>query len=217
MRSPRQSLSLATPPAAEPVTLAELKSWARVDDDSDDSTLSQLISAARQAAEEYLRRSLISQTWLLTLDLAGNSLAGELGDGIYDLPVTALYGDLPRRIDLPKGPTQSIASVVTYDLTNASWTYDPANYRLDKPGSRLILNHGAIWPASIRPSAGCEITYVAGYGDSSGSMPQAVRTGILIHAASLYEQRGMCEDAMEIPPGAKKLYSPYRIMGRFDG
>jgi hypothetical protein len=199
------------------VTLAELKSWARIDDDSDDSTLSQLISAARQAAEEYLRRSLISQVWLLTLDLSGNDLARGLGDGIYDLPVTALYGDLPRRIDLPKGPPQSITSVVTYDLTNAASTYDPANYRLDRAGSRLILNFGAIWPAGVRPGAGCEITYVAGYGDQPSSVPQAIRTGILIHAASLYEQRGMCDDAMEIPPGAKKLYSPYRIMGRLDG
>jgi hypothetical protein len=35
----------------------------------------------------------------------------------------------------------------------------------------------------------------------------------MIHAASLYEQRGQSADAMSIPPGARQLYSQYRLIG----
>ena len=206
----RQSLALVTAPASEPVTLVEAKAWARIDGDDEDDLITGLITSARQAAEEYLRRSLISQTWKLTLDLACSGLS-HLPEGVYDLPVSALYGDLPSTIPLPKGPVSAITSVVTYDLDNASSTFDSSNYRVDASGDRLILNYGAIWPSNIRPQSGCEITYVAGYGANASDVPRPIRTGILIHAASLYEQRGMCDDPL--PVAVQRQYANYRIMG----
>lgn len=204
-----RSLTLDTAPTSEPITLAEAKAWARIDGDDEDDLITGLITSARQAAEEYLRRSLITQTWKLTLDLSRNGL-NDLPAGHYDLPATALYGDLPCSIPLPKGPVSAISSVVTYDLNNASSVFASSNYRLDVAGDRLILNYGAIWPSSIRPQAGCEITYVAGYGDAT-AVPRPIRTGILIHVASLYEQRGMCEDPL--PVAAQRQYGQYRIVG----
>lgn len=208
----RSTLALVTPPASEPVSLPDARAWCRLDDDpTTNLTLAQLIAAARSAAEEYLRRSLVTQTWKLTLD-ASYSRGYDLPEGVYDLPVTALYGSLPNTIDLPRGPVSAITSVTTYDLANASSVYDPSNYRVDASGARLILNSGAVWPGSLRPQGGTEIVYVAGYGTAS-QVPQPIKTGILIHVASLYEQRGNCEDAMDLPPGSKQLYTPYRIMG----
>ncbi len=207
----RQSLALVSAPATEPVTLSEAKAWARIDGSDDDAIITALITAARQAAEQHLRRSLITQTWKLTLDLSCSRM-NDLPEGVYDLPMSALYGGLPQSIPLPKGPVSSITSVVTYDQNNTAATFDAANYRLDSSGERLLLNYGAMWPSSIRPQAGCEITYVAGYGNA-GAVPQPIKSGMLIHIASLYEQRGNCEDAMALPPGTKMLYQPYRIMG----
>ena len=83
---------------------------------TDDTLVTQLITAARMAAEEYLRRALITQTYKLTLDLSCSSLGAAWSEGVYDLPVTELYGGMPRTIELPKGPIQSITSVTTYDL-----------------------------------------------------------------------------------------------------
>lgn len=206
----RQSLALTAAPASEPVTLAEAKAWARLDADDDDATITALITAARQAAEQHLRRSLITQTWKLTLDLCTDRQ--QWWDGVQDGAITSLYGGLPQSIPLPKGPVSSITSVVTYDLNNTAATFDAANYRLDSSGERLLLNYGASWPSSIRPQAGCEISYVAGYG-AAGAVPQPIKSGMLIHIASMYEQRGNCEDAMDLPPGTKMLYQPYRIMG----
>ena len=206
----RPALTLVTPPASEPVTLAEAKAWARIDSTDEDAVLTSLIIAARSAAEEYLRRSLVTQTWKLTLDLPCGR--GDWFDGTYDLPVNSFDGELPRAFELPRGPVASVTSVTTYDSSNTSALFAPSNYRIDASGDRLILNYGAIWPANVRPQAGCEIVYTAGYG-TSASVPQPIKTGILIHVASLYEQRGQCADAMDLPPGAKQLYGQYRIMG----
>lgn len=207
----RRALTPVTPPVGEPVSLYEARAWARVSDDADDPLLAQLVTAARMAAEEYLRRSLLSQTWRLTLDLAYSGM-NDLPEGVYDLPVTALYGGLPQSFALPRGPVSAITSVTTYDLAGTGTVFAPANYRVDASGDRFILGYGALWPDSIRPQGGCEITYVAGYGNAA-AVPQPIKTGMMIHVATLFEQRGQCEDAMSLPPGTKQLYGQYRILG----
>jgi len=90
-RVARHTLTLATAPTVEPVSQDEAKAWAKIDTTSDDMIVAALITAARMAAEEYLRRSLITQTWKLTLDLASSLLNNQLPDGIYDLPISVLW------------------------------------------------------------------------------------------------------------------------------
>ena len=50
-------------PTSEPVTLAECKTWLRVDIADDDALLSALVTAARDAHELYCNRAYITQTW----------------------------------------------------------------------------------------------------------------------------------------------------------
>src|SRR4051812_18712350 len=102
----RRSLTLVTGPAADPVVLAEVKSQANIDGTDWDPLLASYVTAATKSAEEYLRRALITQTWKLTLDLSCSGLGDVLGEGTYDLPISALYGDLPRVIRLPRQPIQ---------------------------------------------------------------------------------------------------------------
>jgi hypothetical protein len=63
-------LTLVTPPTAEPVTLASLRAWLRVDDD--DTTQDQEILALGQAARRYLEQQIgkvfVSQKWQVTFD-----------------------------------------------------------------------------------------------------------------------------------------------------
>jgi hypothetical protein len=192
-------------PTSDVVSLAEVKSWMKVDITDDDELIQSLIVAAQEAAELYLRKALITQTWTLTIDLGANSLNNSLGDGIYDLPVTALYGDMPNEIDLPYKPIQSITSVVTYNTSNESATYASTNYFVDTASGRLILNDTAVWPSSLRNRVSAVVTYVAGYTNAS-SIPQSIRTAIMMHIQRMYDERIMCD----LPVACQSLLRQHR-------
>jgi hypothetical protein len=207
----RRTATLQVAPTTEPVTLDELKLWARIDSNDDDALLTSLIVSARQACENYTKRSFITQTWRMTLDLAGNSLDKLLGDGYYELPITALYGGLPTVIDLPRQPVQSITSITTFDLGNNATVYPSINYFLNADGARVLLNQGAVWPGNMRPIAACQIVYVTGYGNTAASVPQAIRDAIKGYAHHAYESRAMC-DCDSMPAKFKSMLKQYRLM-----
>ena len=167
----RRTVRVTTAPSLEPVTLAEVKSWAKVDSTDDDALLQELLTAARISAEEYTRRSFISQTLRLTLDLSGSGLDSALGEGVYELPHTELYGGLPRVIELPKPPAVSITSVTTYNTSGTSAAYASTNYYLNTHGNRLALYDTAVWPSPLRALGACEVVYV----DSGQSGPACHR------------------------------------------
>ncbi len=59
---PTFSVRLVTPPAEEPLSLAEAKQHLRVEHSADDSYLAGLIAAAREATEREARQRWVSQT-----------------------------------------------------------------------------------------------------------------------------------------------------------
>jgi len=59
---------LITPPASEPISLADAKAWLRLDDTSEDELISALITAARLTIEAACDRMLITRGWRFVLD-----------------------------------------------------------------------------------------------------------------------------------------------------
>ena len=57
------SLLLVSPPAEEPVSLADAKAFARIDTDAEDTLVATLIAAARLSVEVRTKRVLITQGW----------------------------------------------------------------------------------------------------------------------------------------------------------
>jgi hypothetical protein len=55
-------------PGEEPVSLAEVKAFARVDGTDEDALISALIAAARLHVESLTGRALVTQTWRLVLN-----------------------------------------------------------------------------------------------------------------------------------------------------
>ena len=213
-RIARSTVSLVTGPLKEPVTVSEAKEWAKIDDDDNNSTIDLLLSAVRWSAEQYMRRALVTQTLMLTLDLSRSLLNDQLQDGFYEMPISELYGGLSRTIELPMGSIQSITGVNTYALDNSVSAFASSNYFLDTAGKRLVLNIGCIWPVNLRQRAAVEITYVAGYGDDENSIPPPLKQGMLIHFADAYESRGQGGDSSSfIPERAMALYDQFRIRG----
>ena len=194
------SFSLATPPALEPVTLAEAKAHARIDTTTDDALISNLIIAARQWAERYTGRAFITQTWTLAIDML---LSGKQ------------WPDDANAINLPRAPLQSVTTVQYYDDSDAATLWATSNYFVDtsrEPG-RLVLRSGSTWPSPTRVAYSLIITYVAGYGPDGSSVPEPIKAAIRELVGHFYEHRGD-EDA---PPcfAAQALLNPYRV--RFTG
>jgi hypothetical protein len=204
----RRSVTITTPPASDPVTLDEAKAFAKVDGTDEDALITSLITAAATFAEQYLRRSLVSQTLKLTLDMGMSAAYRALPEGTFEIPLSAFYGGLPDVIELTRGPVQSVSSVVTYDTSNAPATFSTDNYRVDTAGGRVHLNETATWPSPLRQFAAAEITYVAGYGDTAASVPQPIRTGILTHVQRMYDARIVCD----LPDDCRMLLGAYRVM-----
>jgi hypothetical protein len=202
------SLTLNTAPTTEPVSVAELKLAARIDSSDEDPLLSGYISAARQQAEEYTRRAFITQRWKLTLDLPNSQFANVCDEGVYHLPITALSEPLPRVLRLPKPALLSVISITTYDLDNVGTVFSSSNYGVDTAGGRIFLNQDAYWPSNMRNIAAVEIIFSAGYGDSAGSVPAAIRNAIMMAAQRMYDSRIICD----LPAECIRLLQPYRVM-----
>lgn len=158
-----------TAPTAEPVSLAETKDHLRVDINDDDNLILGLIQAAREYAEEYLGRSLIQRTYRA------------------DLPYFA------DDIWLPRGPVVSIGSIKYWDTSSPSvqQTWAATNYQLYY--DVVKRTHGAAFESVYpRPDA-VQITYTAGYLDTSSpqaeNVPYALKAAMLLMVGDLYEHR----------------------------
>lgn len=104
-------LQLITPPAVEPLTLAEAKDYLYETGNGQDAVITRLIRTAREMAEQITRRALITQVWQLR------------GEGCLN------------RLALPRWPVQAVVSLVVDGVTVSASEYsllpgDDAQLRL---------------------------------------------------------------------------------------
>ena len=219
------SFSLVTPPAVEPVLLADAKAQARIDATADDTLVTSLIMGARQWAEKYTGRAFVTQTWQAAIDLFPASTE-RWWNGERQGPVTGL--DEINYISLPRAPLQSVTNVQYFDNTDAPTLWPSSNYFVDsvrEPG-RLALRMGSVWPVPSRLTNGIIVTYVVGYGNDGTSVPEQIKTAIRQLVAHWYEHRGdaataasargsMISHAAPVPLVIEALLAPYRV--RYSG
>ena len=186
--------ALITPPALEPVTLADAKAHLRLDSDDDDALLTAAIVAARVHVEALTRRLLIEQSWRVYLD------------------------QWPRKriVTLSPAPLISVDTVTVYDANGDPTAVAEDDYEVDAiavPG-RLVLSGNA--PVTVGKAVnGIEIDVTAGYGPSSIEVPAPLRQATMMLVAHWYEHRGVVGHDMAgaIPPlGFDALIAPYRIL-----
>lgn len=218
------ALKLKTPPASEPLTLAETKSYLKVTGTADDTLLSQLIATIRNSCEDWTGRALVTQTWTLWRDGFPHRKKDRLPhDGYFELPVD--FADEAQRVlEIPRPPLQSVTFLKTYDTAHQGTTFDAGKYFVDaasEPG-RIVLNPASSWPSGLRPANAVEIEFAAGYGDAS-AVPDALKQGMLLWVKLLYGDRnwlfelgestaGLIEfNRQDIPQPVTSLWSPYKI------
>lgn len=182
-------LSLATAPAAEPVSTADARTHLRITQTSDNDYLDSLVKAAREACEEYQFRRLINSTWDLKLD-GFPGLSGE--------------------ICLPYPPLSSVTSITYTDQNGDSQTLSSALYTVDtttEPG-RIVPAYLQTWPNTRAHINVVTIRYVAGYGAAASSLPASTVHGIKKLVAFWFERRDLIGT---IPEEVYRIWDAYRI------
>ena len=197
--------SRVTGPAQEPVSLAGVKAHLRLDHDDEDPILTAYIRSSRLATEEYLRRSLITQTWEVFADDWPSHHDYHHHDHFH-------HGNDRHKsyIALPFGPIQSVDQVQVFADDDTAQDVSLSVFQLDKRRNRLWLRDGQTVPMPTRKVDGLRALYTAGYGDNPGDVPEAIRVAIMQIAATLFCDRTL--NVSKSLDGATSLLQPYRIM-----
>ena len=161
-------LNLVTTPTLEPVTVEEIKDHLRIDIDTEDTLLSELIKVARVHCEKLQNKAYLTQTYDWYLD---------------DFP------DMP--LDIPLPPLQSITHIKYTDTDGTETEYTSTYYNEDIysfPG-RINFAYGMVWPSvTLQTLNGVVIRFIAGY-TNRAHVPREVKEAIKLLVGHLYEHR----------------------------
>ena len=197
-------LSQSTAPTIEPLSLAEVLDHLKISAGTEDQYVTALITAARQWTEHYLRRQLLTATWLLELD---------------KWPTAEEWPGAWIRLDWP--PVASVTHVKYYDTNGALQTLASSNYQVDVAtlGGRIVLASGASLPTlqSTKIKA-IQITFTAGYGAAASAVPMPIRQAMLLLIGDMYENREAQIVGTIVAENrtAMMLLGPYRYLN-FEG
>jgi len=171
-----------------PVLVDELKTWLRLDSDDENDKLEMILKSATAQAIAYMQREILPRSFKLKLDRfpeQSNNLTGLNQIGV-----------LKNWIDIP---SKNLLSVESFTINGDAFN----DYTLDLEGARINSD-------SFVYSENYVIDYTAGYTDID-AVPDAIKMGIILLSACIYEQTGEC-DASSIlnKSGAKMLFNQFR-------
>lgn len=184
------AILLAGPPA-EPITLAEARTFLRVDHDTEDALIGSLITAARATVEALTRRALIDQSWRLIRDA---------------WPVSGL-------IAAPINPLREVTGAYVLDVAGGEMPVPVGAFICDTarlPG--LIRVDRSIVIAPGRAIAGIAIDVVAGHGASADHVPSPLIEAVRVVLAHFYEHRDVPGPSAAFPARLDALVAPFRVM-----
>ncbi len=161
MKNTVPAIVLHTQPSVEPVTLAEVKTYLRTDGESENSLITSMAKAAREAAEKYMRISINTQKWKISFNES-----------------------TPEEVVLPYGPVNAMDSVKVFDDSETETTFDAANYY-------LTAGNRSIFFKQIPSGRRVEIIYSTGISADAAGVPVLIKQGILTHTSLMYERNSL--------------------------
>lgn len=191
------TLKLITAPTEEPLTLAEVRNWCRVDDDfaGDDADLHGLITAARVQAEHECGRSFLSTTWERVLDA---------------FPAVEL--------ELAAQPVSGITHIKYLDVDGVEQTLDSAAYVLDEVShpAFVLPAAGYAWPATFDGINAVRVRFVQGWSSASNPLCAPLRLWMRMYIETAYKLRGSVVAGLsvaELPSRhVDRLLDSYRVV-----
>lgn len=230
-----------TPPAVEPVSIAEAKLDQRIDSSFDDDDVAEMITAAREDAENFCHRAFITQTLQLILDhfpgvaehYQGYTDLGVMGDSALGLgvpPVGYSYrfqSEVYFRagaIIVPRPRLQSVDFIKYVDNSGNLVTMDPSTYFVDTASepARIAPAPNSNWPLtliSVRAPVlnAVQIQFKCGYGDNPSDVPARVKRAIKLMVGHMFDNRsevitGVRAAAVQLPVGAERLLYGLKVI-----
>ena len=189
------AMKLVTEPAQEPVSYADADGHLKTDG-QEEAYVSALIATARRRVEHDTGLALITQTWRYSLE----------GFPCDD------------RIEIPKGPLQTVTSITYHDEDlSTSTVFSASNYQVDTDPTYgiIALKSTASWPTdTLRPSSGVGILFECGFGDDPADVPDDLRHAMLLLMGHLYEHREteVVGTIVAELPTYDALIAPYRMI-----
>ncbi|MCK0209021.1 head-tail connector protein [Starkeya koreensis] len=177
-------------PTAEPLTLAEAKTYLRVGHEAEDALIASLITAARATVEALTRRVLIDQSWRLVRDAWPAS-------GLIAVPVNPLREVIAARVIDAAGREAEVPL--------GAFTADTSRL----PGV-VRVERGAV-PAPGRPIAGIALDVIAGHGPTADHVPSPLVEAVRVVLAHFYEHRDVPGPGAAFPARLDALVVPYRV------
>ena len=181
----RPPVTVVTPPAAEPVTRAELVAQLRLNDATGiEAELDRAIKTAREIFEASTGRAVLPTTFRQHED-------GWPADGFR----------------LQRWPVLSFTSVRYFPLAGGV-DVEQAGFELDNSDCPAVVYHpDAAAPAPSRKvRRPVRVTFVAGWA-TAADVPAAVKTAVLLYAAELYESAFAVR---QVPDGWGRVVDLYR-------
>lgn len=209
-------------PAYLAVSLATMKSYLRIDGDSEDSIIESMIKAATIKLENYTNKKFVTQKWEIYFDHFPCQYVQPDWEGVKDGALNSLYaqGDT---LELPFGPLKSVQKFSTFD-DSAEYVFANSNFILDtaSPFGKISLKSGSVWPATVlRATNGIKILATFGMGEGAipantenetpaveSKVPQDIQEAIKVMTAALYEHRG--DEMPTLPSIVQLLLEPHR-------
>lgn len=177
------NLVLTTPPVNEPLEVADVKTYLRLDDvtdTSEDDYLSAIITAAREYCEAFQNRAYITQTWQMSSDYWPS-----------------------RVIELPRGNLQTVDRVTYKNSAGIETTLtETQQYVVSTRGvsGRLSPPYAQHWPSFVPfPLDAVVIEFSCGYGDTAESVPQKAKQAIKLLVSHWYENRTPLSETGQAP------------------
>lgn len=190
-------MRIITPPATEPVTLAEMRAQigiTQATDTASDSTITRRIIEARMWAENYMQRALITQTQEIRLDR---------------FPAGAIKMPYPNLL--------TVVSVKYVDGDGTLQTWSSANYVVDTYDhiGSVRPAYSLSWPSTRDEPNAVRVQYTCGYGPAKTDVPDLIREGIMLLVGHWMNFQPGLESGITIsrvPYAVKDIFDMYAVV-----
>ena len=181
-------ISLAGP-AVEPVGLAEMTEYLRLDGGQEDELVAALIAAGRLTVEGLTRLALVTQSWRLVLD----------------------RWPADRVVTVPLAPVIAVDAIRVSGAGGVPSILEPGLYRLDRSADPVRLLVDAAAPDPGARLGGIEIDLLCGFGAKGAAVPEPLRLAVRRLVAHWFERRGddPARGSGGPPPDVRALVAPF--------